>query len=481
MAFELAGARLLMPGFGMGIEVWAAVIATTLGFLAVGYAVGGRVADAWPRPSTLAVVLMLSGISLLAVRWFGSRVSELYSDLSFVVAAWCAAVSILSVPLLSLGMVQPILMRLMIRSTDQSGSVVGGLLAIGTVGGVVGTGVTALVLMPRIGVSQTLLVLGAGNALVGIVTFAAYRSWRSAGCALVASVAVSAATWQPAPASAPDGPFRVIDRVEGLYGRIEVLEYRGMRAIASNGIIQTAIPTSHPVTMPGTLIQGREYIELIPYFRPQAATALLIGLGAGQHARCLAAYGIRTQCVEIEPAMADLAAKHFGLTAEVTVADGRAFLDRAARKYDVVVLDAFLGGTVPEHLYTQEAFRQIADRLGPRGILAVHLIGRPEHPATRAIAGTLGKVFSNMIAAKSGLGNDLQHLYLFVSCDSLILHPEQRVQLDLLGFTGHEFFDIVIDDAPVLTDDRSCLGLLSRDLVAEHRRRSKQLERGPSW
>lgn len=179
--------------------------------------------------------------------------------------------------------------------------------------------------------------------------------------------------------------------------------------------------------------------------------------------------------------MAEMAAKHFGLTAEVTIADGRAFLDRDTRQYDAIILDAFLGGTVPEHLYTEEAFRQIAERLGPKGILAVHLISQPKHLATRSVARTLRKVFPKMIAAKSGIGNDLQHVYLFVSHDSLILHPEQRVQLDLFGFTGHEFFDIVVDDGPVLTDDRSCLGLLSRDLVAEHRRRSGQLRRRPPW
>jgi len=481
MGFELAGARLLMPSFGMGIEVWAAVIATTLGALAVGYAFGGRVADAWPSPAALGVALVLSGVSVLAVRWIGSRVPELYSDLSFVAAAWCSAVSTLSLPLLLFGTVQPILIRLMIRSTDRSGSIVGGLLAVGTVGGVAGTGVTALVLMPRIGVSQTLLLFGAGSVLVGLVVFATHRRWRSAGCALMVGVAASAATWRPVPASTPAGPFAVIDQIDGLYGRIEVLEYGGIRAIASNEVIQTAIPSSHPATMPGTLIRGRDYIELIPYFRPRAATALLIGLGAGQQEQCLAAYGIRTQCVEIEPAVVEMAAKHFGLTAEVTIADGRAFLDRDTRQYDAVILDAFLGGTVPEHLHTEEAFRQIAERLGPKGILAVHLISQPKHPATRAVARTLRKVFPKMIAAKSGLGNDLQHVYLFVSRDSLILHPERRVQLDLFGFTGHEFFDIVVDDAPVLTDDRSCLGLLSRDLVVEHRRRSGQLRRRPPW
>ena len=56
------------------------------------------------------------------------------------------------VPLFLLGMVQPILVRLMIRAKESAGSLVGGLLAISTVGGVFGTALTAIVLIPRVGV-----------------------------------------------------------------------------------------------------------------------------------------------------------------------------------------------------------------------------------------------------------------------------------------------------------------------------------------
>jgi spermidine synthase len=481
MAFELAGARLLMPDFGMGIDVWAAVIAATLGLLAIGYGLGGRLADARPSVLTLAVVLLAAGASLVAVRLVGRSIPRLFGGASLVGGAWCSAGLLLAGPLLLLGAVPPILARLLIRATEQAGSVVGGLMAAGTLGGVLGTVPTALVLIPRIGVCGTLLILACGTAVMAVVALAGARSWKAAGGAALAAAVFGGAGWQPAPTSNPVGPMQVLEQVEGLYGHLEVLEYHGTRAIVCNGIFQTASPGAEFGGMRGRLIRGRDYVELIPYFRPQTRSALLVGLAGGLHAEALACYGIQVHAVEIEPATVALAAKYFGLSAEVTVADGRAFLARDRRRFDAIVLDTFLGGTVPEHLYTQEAFEQMAGRLNPGGVLAVHLIGRPRHQATRAVARTLQAVFPHTAAVRSGLDDELQHLYLFASRHPVSLKPEERLELDSYGFTGDEFFRVETDGAPLLSDDRSCLGLLSRDLVAEHRQHSYEQRRRPSW
>ena len=45
MLIEVAGAQSLAPGFGTGLNAWAAMITVALGGLALGYALGGVVAD----------------------------------------------------------------------------------------------------------------------------------------------------------------------------------------------------------------------------------------------------------------------------------------------------------------------------------------------------------------------------------------------------------------------------------------------------
>jgi len=148
MAFELVGARLLMPLFGMGIHVWTVVIATSLAALAIGYWTGGKIADTRSSVITLAVVLLLAAVSLVFVRFSGRNIPAVFQNMPLVAGACCSAISILVAPLVLLGMVQPILARLLIRTVARTGKVVGGLMAVGTIGGIFGTALTGLILIP---------------------------------------------------------------------------------------------------------------------------------------------------------------------------------------------------------------------------------------------------------------------------------------------------------------------------------------------
>src|ERR1700743_2165518 len=62
MGFEMLGSRYLYPYFGGGIATWAGLISTVLYALAVGYFVGGAVADRYP--SLIAVIVSIGGAAL---------------------------------------------------------------------------------------------------------------------------------------------------------------------------------------------------------------------------------------------------------------------------------------------------------------------------------------------------------------------------------------------------------------------------------
>ena len=81
--------------------------------------------------------------------------------------------------------------------------------------------------------------------------------------------------------------FRVLASLQGTHGRLQVLENSKLRILACDGVIQTAVPTGGEHKLPGALIRGRDYVGLIPYYRPRARDGLLIGLGAGLHVQSL--------------------------------------------------------------------------------------------------------------------------------------------------------------------------------------------------
>ena len=108
---------------------------------------------------------------------------------------------------------------------------------------------------------------------------------------------------------------------------------------------------------------------------------LIIGLGGGTLSNVIhELYPTATiKNVEIDPAVIKVARDYFNFieTDKVTskVQDGRIFIKRAALKkqqYDWIILDAFNGDYIPEHLLTKEFFEEVKSVLSPNGIVAAN-------------------------------------------------------------------------------------------------------------
>src|SRR5690606_3379979 len=106
--------------------------------------------------------------------------------------------------------------------------------------------------------------------------------------------------------------------------------------------------------------------------------------------------GIEIDAVDICPAVVELARKHFGVPDDpryrLHVGDGRLFIEQApARSFDLLILDAYRGHSVPRHLRTQEFFQACAERLAPDGAVVANMHRRtPRYPIDRA---TMASVF----------------------------------------------------------------------------------------
>jgi len=109
----------------------------------------------------------------------------------------------------------------------------------------------------------------------------------------------------------------------------------------------------------------------------------IVGLGVGTISR----YGRELDSIryyEINPQVEEIAREYFtylqNTKAETTVVLGdarvsmeREFLESGSNEFDVLVIDAFSGDSIPIHLLTEEAFELYAKHLRPGGILALHV------------------------------------------------------------------------------------------------------------
>ncbi|MEO8369432.1 MAG: fused MFS/spermidine synthase [Candidatus Solibacter sp.] len=182
------------------------------------------------------------------------------------------------------------------------------------------------------------------------------------------------------------------------YGdRMRVRNFYGALHITDTG----AAPNTLRTLLNGAIDHGSQFLApekaraASTYYGPQSGAALairaphtgprrvgFIGLGAGT----LAAYGERGDIYrfyELNPAVIALARTEFhylrDCPCEITVVpgDGRLALEREPpQNFDVLVVDAFNGDSIPVHLLTREAFTSYMRHLRPSGILAVHVTNR---------------------------------------------------------------------------------------------------------
>ena len=125
----------------------------------------------------------------------------------------------------------------------------------------------------------------------------------------------------------------------------------------------------------------------------------VIGLGTGTLA-CYGRAGDLYVFYEINPLVVGLASTEFSFLRdspariEVVPGDGRLSLERrAGPPFDVLVVDAFSGDSIPVHLLTREAFDLYFRRLAPTGIVALHISNKyvDLEPVVRAAADAFGK------------------------------------------------------------------------------------------
>src|SRR4051812_47167104 len=121
MATELLGAKMLAPYFGSSLYVWATVLAITLGGLAAGYFLGGILSYKSKNPLTLFYVLLAAAIFTLLMPFTSKAVLWAIGLHSLIPSVIASSMCILFPPVLMMGMVSPLIIRVITADVDQSG------------------------------------------------------------------------------------------------------------------------------------------------------------------------------------------------------------------------------------------------------------------------------------------------------------------------------------------------------------------------
>jgi spermidine synthase len=394
---EIAGVRLLAPYFGASTVVWANTIAVVLVALSIGYWLGGRAADRRPRIQPLCGVA-LSAAAILGIVPFvarplldeGVKALDAVSAGAFI-GSLLAVLVLIALPVLLLGMVAPWALRIAVVTVEEAGTVAGRLYALSTGGSLVGTLLSALVLIPAVGTRNTFLTFAICLAVVAAIGL---RARRAAGVplVLVALLAVPVGAIKPA----TDG--HVVYEAETPYQYARVIQ-------SANGERRLELNEGHAVHSlyrPGTVLTGNYWdamrVDASAGGRTPRSVAIL-GNAAGTTAREFHVLDPRTRLdpVEIDPELTAIGRRWFGLPRSVHVhnEDARPFLRRRRHeRWDAILVDAYRQPYIPFYLVTKEFFQLVRDRLTAGGVVVVN-VGHPqgEDALEKAVTATMRAVF----------------------------------------------------------------------------------------
>jgi spermidine synthase len=254
-------------------------------------------------------------------------------------------------------------------------------------------------LVPGLSNWQGAAVVTAVTALVA--TIAVERRGPKALPALGLVMAAALALLDGASLRAAWRPLDLVDAEDTPYGKLLVVRNAEQVTLYDNGL---------PVFSRPDLGASEDAVHFALLQRDRTGRVLLIGgTASGCLEEVLKYPDVRVDCVELDPAVIGLARKHLPAPelaafddprVRIFTQDGRSFLERAAGRYDAVLLDLPEPATAQvNRYYTREFFAAVREKLSPEGVLsfvvpgAENYISPPLGQFLSSIVGTLRAVF----------------------------------------------------------------------------------------
>jgi predicted membrane-bound spermidine synthase len=377
MAAELIGAKMLAPYFGSSLYVWSAVMAVTLGGLALGYFCGGHLSYRRKGPQVLYGVMFIASLLVIIMPFSSKLVLAFIGTHALMPSVIASTVIFLMPPILMMGMVSPLIILQVTTGKDHSGKAAGTVYAISTVGGIIATFLTGFWIIPNFGLSRPCVLIGIFLGILPLCMM--FRKNKIAAIYFIALASWS--LYKTASFETPAG-VRIPYHSEGLLGQLMVVDYPNYKADGSSGegtyrllfanrIMQTQ--TDDKVDSLKHFGYVDKILKNISSF-PKTSSILVCGLGGGSLVEELRKTGFRVEACELDSRIEYVARTYFGLdkSVRVTIDDARHFIKTTPQKFDILILDLFRGEENPGHCFSLEAFEEMKKILMPEGLLIIN-------------------------------------------------------------------------------------------------------------
>ncbi len=414
LVIELVAGRIMAPYVGVSLYTWTSIIGVVLAGISIGAYLGGRIADRYPRSSTLGWLLFFSGLGAFSISPLTNLIGGAQFHTTLMPRILLITTIVFFVPSCLLGMISPVVVKLTLNNLDKTGNVVGKIYAFSTLGSILGTFATGFYLISWMGTRYILLTMGI-ILIISALIFGGFFRRKKAVTLFLFFLFLSAllpligfyvyATTNPEEISFPTSPIESIKQSytfafkppleeetyffkESDYYTIKLKKSikgsngNSLESLVLDHLVHSYTDLKDPFYLEYEYI--RMYEEMVRWQAKKRESLKTLFLGGGGYTfpRFIEATYPKAEIhvVEIDPEITRMVKKHLGVSENTKIRtfneDGRWFVMNCKEKetYDFTFGDAFNDLSIPYHLTTKEFAMLLKSLLKPDGLLLVNVI-----------------------------------------------------------------------------------------------------------
>lgn len=445
MAFEVLWTRAFVVSFKSTVYLFSNLLTVFLLGMAFGSWFFGKYLDKMKDPMWLfglaevgIGLLGLASIGVLvqsvdmamAIRtMFGEMTLTTDAIVMFIVMAMTFAL-----PTILMGLAYPLICRVTTKDMGVLGENMGGVYAIGTVGGIAGTLVSGFALIPMLGLQKSLIAVSGVAMVAGFIAILSSSKRKAAawvipasGFALVITIALTGIFNVNMGIGLKTGE-KLIFTQEDAIGTVKVAQEK------NNGPLMLLV-NSYQLATTGDVAVRFGHMPMI--LKPDAEDVLVISLGSGITSGAVGGHpGVKNiDCVEIVPSLLEVQRffekDNHNITKDkrfhLTVWDGGHYVRMTKKKYDLVIADLFQPDSAGEgSLFTLEHFRNVKATLKPGGAMAQWLPMYQLSPENlKVILYTFATAFEHVTIWYGDVNSEQPTLLLMGSSEPSSLRPDK--------------------------------------------------------
>ncbi len=461
LVYQIAWNRILSLLLGSSVYAFGLILTTFI----LGLALGTLAFSRWQhrftdRVKTFGLLQLGIGFSALTVlplfgeipfvnRWVYQNVSVDFTTIQF--SNFAIIFTLLFVPTFLMGGQFPVVVKLIARNLETLGHNVGRVYASNTVGTIAGSFLGGFVLIPWIGVQNTVAAAVLLNGVLGVLILSRSETLRPTFKLTVLPLALLIALaggrfvpgWDKAVISSGSFmPYRIQDLKEAEQAKNKILYYKeGTHttvttelAVSGNIFLRVNGKTdaSLALDMRTQLLSG--YLPM--FFSEDPKRALVIGQGSGITLGAVEQFPVEAiDLVEISPAVIE-GSKFFGPfnhqalddpRVKVILEDGRNHVALSDKQYDVIISEPsnpWISGVGA--LFTLDFFELLKQRLTPGGVACIWVHTNMSPDSFKSITRSFSEAFPYVTMWESIVGDDY-----------LLIGSSEEYRLSYEKFAGH--------------------------------------------